>query len=84
LAVLNPCVSKILIRIRCAASSCGAMIMVDAKALTLMGMEEEEEGWEERRERVPFGQEGRDWQWGKQPVLLLLGITSLSTSLQQM
>lgn len=42
--VSSPFVSRVSIRIRCEASSCGAMIMADA-TLTLVGMEEEG-GWE--------------------------------------
>ena len=42
--VPNPCASKVLTRIRCVASSCGAMAVAGTKALTLVGMEEEEDG----------------------------------------
>ena len=40
--VSNPPFSKVSIKICCAASSCGAMIMADQKALTLAGWEKEE------------------------------------------
>ena len=40
--VSNPSFSNVLIKICCAASSCGAMIMADTKALTLTGLEKEE------------------------------------------
>ena len=46
--VSNPSISIVLIRIRCAASSCGAMVGAGTKVPTLSGMEKEEEGWEER------------------------------------
>jgi len=39
--ISNPSFSKVLIKICCAASSCGAMIVADTKALTLAGMEED-------------------------------------------
>ena len=41
--VTNPCASKVSTRIRCVASSCGAMAVAGTKALTLVGIEEEEE-----------------------------------------
>ena len=44
--VSNPSFSNVLIKICCAASSCGAMIVADTKALTLAGLEKEEEGCE--------------------------------------
>src|SRR5947207_2609936 len=56
--VSNPSVSRVLIRIRCAASSCGAMIAADTKALTLAGMEEEaKDGRKDEGPRHLFGQE---------------------------
>jgi hypothetical protein len=39
----NPSFSNALIKICCAASSCGARIVADTKALTLAGLEKEEE-----------------------------------------
>jgi hypothetical protein len=42
--VLNPSVSRVLIRIRYVVSSCGTIIVASIRALTLVGMEEEEEG----------------------------------------
>ena len=39
--VSNPSFSKVLIKICCAASICGAMIVADTKALTLTVMEED-------------------------------------------
>ena len=65
--VLNPSVSRILIRICCATLNCGAMITAGTKALTLARREEEEKGWEEV------------WALGAsgQPVLALLGIATL-------
>ena len=42
--VSNFSFSNVLIKICCAASSCGAMIVADKKALTLAGWEKEEEG----------------------------------------
>ena len=45
--VSNPSFSNVLIKICCAASSCGAMIVADTKALILAGLEKEEEGCKE-------------------------------------
>jgi hypothetical protein len=45
--VSNPFFSNVSIKICCAASSCSAMIVADTKALTLAGLEKEEEGREE-------------------------------------
>lgn len=39
--VSNPSISKVLIRIRCAAFSCSVMIVTGTKALTLTGIEGE-------------------------------------------
>jgi hypothetical protein len=39
--VSNPSFSKVSIKICCAASSCGAMIVADTKALTLAGLKKE-------------------------------------------
>ena len=39
--VSNPSFSKVLIKICCAASSCGAMIVADTEVLTLAGLEKE-------------------------------------------
>ena len=46
--VSNPSISNVLIKLYCAASSCGAMITADTKALTLVRLENEEGGWEGR------------------------------------
>ena len=45
--ISNPSFSNVLIKICCAESSCGAMIVADTKALTLAWLEKEEEGCEE-------------------------------------
>ncbi len=42
--VLNPSISRVLINIRCIASSCGAIIVANTKVLALMEIEEEKEG----------------------------------------
>ena len=43
----SPYSSRVPIRIRCAASNCGAMIVASTKALTLVGTEEDEEDGKE-------------------------------------
>ena len=79
--VSNPSVSRVLIRIRCAASSCGATIVAGMKALTLAGMEEEEKGGEGGEGVVathPLDDSGRDHGAAFLP---LLGIGPFCTSL---
>ena len=44
----NPFFSNVLIKICYAASSCGAMIVTDTKAMTLAVLEKEDDGWEDR------------------------------------
>jgi hypothetical protein len=62
--VLKPSISRVLIRIRCAASSCGAMIVAGTKTPSLVGMEEDEEGRMGRGSKALLDEAGRQ-QWVK-------------------
>ena len=61
--VSNPSVSKVLIRIRCVASSCGAIIVANTKELTRAEIEQEE-----GKKGAPLDQADR-YRRGKRPVL---------------
>lgn len=72
--VSNPCVSKVLIRIRCASSSCGAMVAANTKSADSVGMEDEEDEGEEGEEGGQMGPSHPLDMSASGPVLAVLAI----------